>query len=531
MCGRAAQSYYSVQSAARQLGATRNSGSSTRQAGSTSERTRNTSNSNTDANNTANNNNQDQGNLAVAGTFSTSNEECSTTDIVTTTVATEFDDKPDTIPKAANTTKATSTDTTIDKEAENGTIDRPATPNQPHLILEDVPHFAENYNMSPGMDAYIFVSDNGAVTNSTIGTSIATTDRNNNKNNQQVNTCKIRCIPKVWGVVMKNGTSKAPLPEGMSIHFDSMMFNARSDTLYEKQSFSRLLSGRRTCLIAVDGFFEWKTQTGKGNKQPYFVHRSKERDVERPYLLFAGLWNSVSTGRSEPDSEFLHTFTIITTDVCPSLSWLHTRMPLCVWNEADFAHEWLTCPSEGLLRKMERQSTQTPDDYFQWHAVTPQMSKASYRSSEAIKPLPQYKTVKSFFTAKKEDKIVARSTSKEDEIRCSSSKDNGVAVENEPGDSNHVVSSLELADNITQLSEVKQEEMLQGSIVKQVFDLPPKTGSYDPFAVTFETLTRKRPLSSPSPSRSPKRKGGLPKDAPQKKGTLFNFFTPTVKKE
>jgi putative SOS response-associated peptidase YedK len=43
--------------------------------------------------------------------------------------------------------------------------------------------------------------------------------------------------------------------------------NARSETLEEKPSFSESFQNRR-CLIAADGFYEWKR---KGNgKQPYF---------------------------------------------------------------------------------------------------------------------------------------------------------------------------------------------------------------------------------------------------------------------
>jgi putative SOS response-associated peptidase YedK len=147
-----------------------------------------------------------------------------------------------------------------------------------------------NYNMSPGMSATVLFGKAG----------------------------EIQAAPKVWGLVPKGGSPASPLPEGMSLHFSNLMFNARSDTLYQKPTFARLANAKKTCLVAVDGYYEWKEQ-GKGNKQPYFVYPEKNK----PYLLLAGLWTSVSTGRVE--APVLETFTILTTEACKSIEWLHTR--------------------------------------------------------------------------------------------------------------------------------------------------------------------------------------------------------------
>mmetsp|Transcript_3949 Transcript_3949/g.5205 ORF Transcript_3949/g.5205 Transcript_3949/m.5205 type:complete len:364 (-) Transcript_3949:239-1330(-) len=224
----------------------------------------------------------------------------------------------------------------------------------------------DNFNLSPGMDAMVFFKDGG----------------------------NIRMERKVWGLITRGGTKASPLPTGMNQHFQALMFNARSDTLYEKPSFSRLASMKRTCVVAVDGFFEWTTPTMKGKKQPHFAYR--KRDSDKPYLLLAGLWTSVQTGREE--SPVLDTFTLITTEVCKSLEWLHSRMPVCIWNE-DLARMWLENPSESILRKLEMDAKQTAEGYFQWDAVTTEMSSTKYRSRDAIKPLPKLKTVKSFFTS------------------------------------------------------------------------------------------------------------------------------------
>lgn len=244
----------------------------------------------------------------------------------------------------------------------------------------------DNFNMSPGMDAMVF----------------------------QVNrTREINIEPKIWGLVTKQGTTSKPLDMGMGQHFANLMYNARSDTLYSKPTFARLAHSKRTCLIALDGFFEWKTIGGR--KEPFFVYRRPRDEAakNRPYLLIAGLWNSVPTGLPEGKGRpTLDTYTILTTEVCNSLKWLHHRMPVCIWDEK-LAMQWLRNPSPKLQAELARQASGTEDNMLQWHAVTPEMSKTKFRSDKAIKALPKLKTVKSFFGAKtKDDKQQLKSPAK-----------------------------------------------------------------------------------------------------------------------
>jgi hypothetical protein len=62
-----------------------------------------------------------------------------------------------------------------------------------------------NFNMSPGMDAFVFWKDNKEV------------DKHGG----------LRCDKKVWGLVSRGGSQAAPIPEGMGKHFSNLMFNAR----------------------------------------------------------------------------------------------------------------------------------------------------------------------------------------------------------------------------------------------------------------------------------------------------------------
>lgn len=226
----------------------------------------------------------------------------------------------------------------------------------------------DNYNMSPGMDALVFWND-------------ATSSR-------------IQVDRKVWGLVPRHGTVNHPLPKGMGLHFSNLMFNARADTLYDKPTFAKLVKEGKTCVVALDGFFEWKSEL-KGKKQPYFVYRKGG-----PCLLMAGLWTSVPTGRAKDPT--LDTFTIITTDACPSLQWLHTRMPVCIWDEKA-AVQWLLHPSRKLHERLDEEARKAPEGLLDWHAVTPDMSNMKYRSKDAMKSLPKVKTLDSFFGPKKGD--------------------------------------------------------------------------------------------------------------------------------
>mmetsp|Transcript_18677 Transcript_18677/g.51113 ORF Transcript_18677/g.51113 Transcript_18677/m.51113 type:complete len:265 (+) Transcript_18677:41-835(+) len=149
------------------------------------------------------------------------------------------------------TTSTTTTTTTNSGFASNSTT----IPNRHHQ--QDY-EWTDNYNLAPGMSAMVFFKDE--------------------------NDGQIRMEPKVWGLVTRGGTKNQPLPTGTSMmaqHFQAHMFNARSDTLYERSTFARLASMGRSCLVALDGFFEWKTLLKGDKKQPYFVKRNKNNNDDQ----------------------------------------------------------------------------------------------------------------------------------------------------------------------------------------------------------------------------------------------------------
>jgi len=114
------------------------------------------------------------------------------------------------------------------------------------------------------------------------------------------------------------------------------MINARSESVAEKPAFRDAFRARR-CLIAADGFYEWRTEGGR--KQPYRITVT-DADV----FAFAGIWER---WRDPRDGEVVETCAILTTEAAPALRSIHHRMPV-ILDPADFS-AWLSpgAPAEG----------------------------------------------------------------------------------------------------------------------------------------------------------------------------------------
>jgi putative SOS response-associated peptidase YedK len=110
-----------------------------------------------------------------------------------------------------------------------------------------------------------------------------------------------------WGLVPH--WSKGPDPK-------YSMINARADSVATKPAYRDAFK-RHRCLIAADGFFEWK-KAGT-TKQPYFVRLRGGQ----PYA-FAGLWDHWETAGQAP----IDSCTIITCDANPLVAAIHDRMPV-----------------------------------------------------------------------------------------------------------------------------------------------------------------------------------------------------------
>ncbi|KAM3240335.1 hypothetical protein ACQJBY_053799 [Aegilops geniculata] len=174
----------------------------------------------------------------------------------------------------------------------------------------------------------------------------------------------IQCMK--WGLV-PSFSSKTDKPD----HF--RMFNARSESVKEKASFRRLIPKNR-CLVAVEGFYEWKKDGSK--KQPYYIHFRDERP-----LVFAALFDTWTNS----EGETLHTFTILTTHVSTSLKWLHDRMPVILGDE-DSVNAWLNNSSV----KLEEITVPYEGTDLIWYPVTTAMGKTSFQGPDCIKEVVHF---------------------------------------------------------------------------------------------------------------------------------------------
>ncbi len=96
----------------------------------------------------------------------------------------------------------------------------------------------------------------------------------------------------------------------------SRLINARAETAASKPAFRTALR-RRRCLVAADGFYEWRPAVR--TKQAYFLHFQDDRP-----FAFAGLWEAWES----PQHAVLETCTLLTTESNDLIRSIHDRMPV-----------------------------------------------------------------------------------------------------------------------------------------------------------------------------------------------------------
>jgi putative SOS response-associated peptidase YedK len=153
------------------------------------------------------------------------------------------------------------------------------------------------------------------------------------------------------------------------------LINARSETVVEKASFKTSFKKKR-CLIPADGFYEWKKE-GK-LKQPFLIRRKDAKP-----FAFAGLW---STWRDPERSQWVETFTILTTDANDLLRPLHNRMPVIL--DRENFDLWLDPKIEDASRLQSLLVPHSVDD-FEAFPVSRVVNSPAHDQPDCIEPLVQ----------------------------------------------------------------------------------------------------------------------------------------------
>ena len=205
-----------------------------------------------------------------------------------------------------------------------------------------------------------------------------------------------------WGLVP---------PWAREITVGSKMFNARSETVLEKPSFRSAVVARR-CAVPADGYYEWKAPaSGRGRKQPYFVH---PRDGSP--IWFAGIYEwwrlpdddapavregQTRPGRSAGDRDaagrWLLSCSILTREApdtgsadpaLAALGDLHNRLP--VGMDEEFAREWITPdPDKARARELvDRAAQHGLEVAAQWrmHPVSTEVGSVASQGTHLVEP-------------------------------------------------------------------------------------------------------------------------------------------------
>jgi len=106
------------------------------------------------------------------------------------------------------------------------------------------------------------------------------------------------------------------------------MFNARSETAWEKPMFrSAARNGR--CVAPADGFYEWKKPTSpRGRKQPHLIRRA-----DGGPMFFAGI-SSTWRPKDRPETPESENCAILTTAPNQAMADVHDRMPVILSDQA-----------------------------------------------------------------------------------------------------------------------------------------------------------------------------------------------------
>nr|CAD7413655.1 unnamed protein product [Timema poppensis] len=196
----------------------------------------------------------------------------------------------------------------------------------------------------------------------------------------------------MWGMIPPWHKGE-PKSHGLSTN------NCRLEGMIGSKLYGRAFSKGNRCVIVCDGFYEWQTTKGKGNKQPYFIYMPQPEG-----------------------GEVIYSYTLITTESNETLSWLHHRAPAILYTEEQI-DSWLdysSVKSEKALHSIK------PVKSLVWHAVSTLVNNSRNKDTNCNKPVSLEKSTANsassmFMKAwlKKPETKVKREISEAEENECS----------------------------------------------------------------------------------------------------------------
>ena len=136
-----------------------------------------------------------------------------------------------------------------------------------------------------------------------------------------------------------------------------MQINARSETVFEKNSFREAYKQRR-CLIPLNGYFEWKKDAVNKKSKAHFILTASGN-----YFVFAGIyesWYDNTLGKT------ILTCALLTTQPNEKIASLHDRMPVILES-----HQWeMWLDYKSSYNKLNTLFTPLPSNQITYYPVS-----------------------------------------------------------------------------------------------------------------------------------------------------------------
>lgn len=158
------------------------------------------------------------------------------------------------------------------------------------------------------------------------------------------------------------------------LRIGSKMINARSETVASKNAY-RSAFARRRCIIAADGFYEWKRLDEK-TKQPMYISR-RDGDL----LAFAGLYERWVDAEGVRN---VHTCTILTCAANDFMEPIHDRMPVMLAPQA--WEQWLD-PDNDDTGGLQKLLVPAPEGLLTAHPVSTDVNNVRNNDASLIVPV------------------------------------------------------------------------------------------------------------------------------------------------
>jgi len=152
--------------------------------------------------------------------------------------------------------------------------------------------------------------------------------------------------------------------------------NARAEGVFDKPSFRQAIR-RRRCLLPASGFYEWQT-LGKV-KQPWYFNAG-----DGSLVAMAGLFEAWRPPDPAPDTPWLLTCCVITTEANALMAPVHDRMPVLIARE-----QWAAWLARGVQEPAEIAPLLTPPplEALRGWPVSRAVSRSSAEGAMLIEPI------------------------------------------------------------------------------------------------------------------------------------------------